>query len=275
MKKQKISLIETLTATGELKPAEGIHSNLPGILYSLSHPKLTIEEIIESEDDIFSRHKNNNLVAATYIEKSLELGLNQSWYCTRNEACHTNKHLVFFYFYEDILSSLLNAYRISFWGATTDAYSILRTALEGLGFISQVIDEGDFDKVLELMNSKKLRHKYIVKRAFKDKNLHKEVMRLSDLSSHFTLKRLAQGYYEVNNTYHNRMGYSFYEQENDLTRRLGTFLNIIKYANSVLTRYIKHHHNDCGYGNFGAELTQLEELYSRLKEVKYPDDPQR
>lgn len=243
----------------------------PGVMFSLENPRITTEETFYSQDEIFYEHRKNNSIATEYIEKSLNLFINKCWFCTQNEQSDGNIELfVFLYFFEDILSSLLVAYRISYWGSTSDAYAILRTSLEGLGFLSQVIDEEDFQGVYDLIKNNKLKYKHIIKKAFKDKLLQKEINNLSDLASHFTATRRAQGFYLVFGKERTRMGYSFYEQENDLTERLGTFLNILKYANSTIKRFTIYHHKDCGYDKFISELTQIEDIYQKLKKIKYP-----
>ena len=140
--------------------------------------------------------------------------------------------------------------------------------MEGLGFISDIVDKGDFVDVFKLMDEDRLKGRYIEKRLKHDKVLTKTIGIISDLASHFTPKRMAQRDFVLDGKQFARVGAAYYQKDNDLTRRLGYLLNTTWYAVTILKEFYEKYHKDCINKTFLTEFRSLEKLYNKLATIK-------
>lgn len=228
---------------------------------------ITLSRVFLLQDAVLTGHLKNNEQAALFSEKSIEFCLNRNKYCVNLPTCNKDSLKTFEVLFQEALSSLIVAYRVGLWGATTDGYAILRNVMEGLGFINDIVEKGDFVDVFKLMDKDKLKGKYIEIRFKHDKILNKAVGIISDLASHFTPKRLAQRVFKLNNKQFARIATAYYENKNELSKRLGHFLNTAIYAVKILKEFYEKYHKDCVKQEFYEDYQELEKLYDRLAKL--------
>lgn len=209
----------------------------------------------------------NNVQAVSFAKKSIEFCLNRNAYCLNSKKCNTDSLKTFDVLFQEALSSLVVAYRVGLWGSITDGYAILRNVMEGLGFISDIVEKGDFTDVFRLMEEDKLKGKYIEKRFKHDKVLTKTIGIVSDLASHFTPKRFAQRVFTLDGKQFARVGTAYYQNNNDLTKRLGHFLNTTWYAVIILKEFYEKYHKDCIKKEFIDMYNNLESQYNNLTKI--------
>lgn len=228
---------------------------------------ITLSWVFQLQDDFLVRHLKNNKQATLFTEKSIEFCLNRNNYCINSPTCNKDSLETFDVLFQETLSSLIVAYRVGLWGATTDAYAILRNVMEGLGFINDIVEKGDFVDVFKLMKEDKLKGTYIKKRLKNDKVLVRAIGIISDLASHFTPKRMAQRVFVLSKKQFARIGAAYYEKDNNLTRRLGHFLNTTMYAAKILKEFYDKYHKDCAKPKFYEDYQELEKLYNGLAKL--------
>lgn len=156
------------------------------------------------------------------------------------------------------------AYRIVLWGTISDGFAVLRTAMEGLGFVNDIIDKGDFVDISIMIAKEKLKKGYIKERYKNDKVLIKEIGKISDLAAHFTQTRLTQRFFAINGEIFARIAMAYYENENVLSKQLGYFLNTTLYAVRILKEFLEKYYKGYVKKKFYKDYQGLEKMYSVL-----------
>ena len=243
--------------------------NRAGIKMKHKDSNITLGKVFALQDAVSASHLKNNKQATLFAEKSIEFCLNRNKYCVNSPTCNKDSLKTFEVLFQEVLSSLIVAYRVGLWGATTDGYAILRNVMEGLGFINDIVEKGDFVDVFKLMDKDKLKGEYIEKRFKHDKVLNKTIGIISDLASHFTPKRMAQRVFKLDNKQFARIATAYYENENELSKRLGHFLNTTMYAVKILKEFYDKYHKDCVKQQFNDDYQELEKLYDGLVSCSY------
>lgn len=225
---------------------------------------IPLSKVFALQNGAMSFHLKNNKLGFSFIQHSIELCLNRNSYCSNSLKCNKESLKTFEVVFQEIISSLIVAYRVGLWGSTTDCYAILRNVLEGLGFINEIVKKGDFKDIFKLMEKDKLKKKYIKQRVNQDKLLCKTIGKLSDLASHFTQKRMAQRVFTLNGKQFARIGTAVYEKDNELTNRLGQLINTAMYAIGILKDFYQKYHSDCVNEEFYKKFNILNRKYEKI-----------
>ena len=123
-----------------------------------------IDELFMLQDSILNSHLKNNDKAILFAKKCIELCLNWNQYCTNTNTLNHTRDGTFGALFQEAISSLIVAYRIVLWGTISDGFAVLRTVMEGLGFINDIIDKGDFVDISIMIGKDKLKGEYIKKK---------------------------------------------------------------------------------------------------------------
>ena len=203
-----------------------------------------------------------------YLQKNvLSFALTGNQYCTNTNTLNHTRDGTFGELFQEAISSLIVAYRIVLWGTISDGFAVLRTVMEGLGFINDIIDKGDFVDISIMIGKDKLKGEYIKKRYKNDKVLIKEIGKISNIAAHFTQTRIAQRFFTIDGKIFARIAMAYFGNENDLSKQLGYFLNTTMYAVMVLKEFLEKYYKGYVKKKFYKDYQELEKMYSELAKL--------
>jgi hypothetical protein len=228
---------------------------------------ITIDKLFILQDGILISHLKNNDKATLFVKKCIELCLNWNQYCKKTKTLSYTRDGTFGALFQETISSLVVAYRIVLWGAISDGFAVLRTVMEGLGFINDIIDKGDFVDISIMIGRDKLKKGYIEKRYKNDKVLIKTIGKISDLAAHFTQTRIAERFFKIDDKIFTRIAMAYHGNKNELSKRLGYFLNTTMYAAMVLKEFLEKYYKGSLKKKFYKDYQVLEKMYSELAKL--------
>lgn len=176
-----------------------------------------LDRALALQDEVLKRNIAEFDTRYNFISACIDLagapGIpDQSW-----KALPVSQRHVFNCFHGDILSTLINAIRLGFQGCETDAYAIMRVALENLTILQYIIQSALYDEAHaeiegNAKQGKRFSSKFTYQTALKKLGTtdRRERLRgdLSNLGNHVSPSRLAMSRFEIGDRNYPKVGVS-------------------------------------------------------------------
>lgn len=180
-------------------------------------PRPLLNRVFSLQEEVLKRNIAEFDARYNFISACIDLvgmlGIpDQSW-----KTLPVSQRYVFNCFHGDILSTLINAIRLGFQGCETDAYAIMRVALESLTILQYITQSGLYDEACAEIegNAKRGKHfgsKFTYQNALKKLGItdRREQLRgdLSNLGNHVSPSRLEMSRFEIGDRNFPKVGVS-------------------------------------------------------------------
>lgn len=191
----------------------------------------------------------------------------QSW-----KTLPVSQRYVFNCFHGDILSTLINAIRLGFQGCETDAYAIMRVALENLTILQYITQSGLYDEARaeiegNAKRGKRFSSKFTYQNALKKLGItdRRERLRgdLSNLGNHVSPSRLGMSRFEIGDKNYPKVGVSINNPRTNVV--IGELASLCLFFVKITDDFLAGSSAE-NRGPFHKKRVELEGRYEDLKE---------
>ncbi len=179
--------------------------------------KVALKKIFDLQQGCLERHISECKEEYNFVRDCIELGFNESQRLAEQlnlTACDQKKLKIFWFFFYEALSALINSFKLLLYGCPTDSLAVLRVSLEALVMINYIMQEqangNDSFEEVDTNIGKRQYLKDLLKKAkqkAKDNNrIGLDYGRFSNLGSHFYHRRSQFSNCEINGKAYPRCG---------------------------------------------------------------------